>query len=128
MEKKKITRKKMSIKKKLSIEDKRKYPRLKKDVTVDFKLANSLDEFQKVKSENISSEGVKLETFYVDQPLATGQFMEMFLKEAEDGEAINVLGKIVWVDRKKFSLKTQIGIKLIFLSDGDAEKIKKLLK
>jgi len=116
------------LKKKLPKEGKRKYPRLKKDVTIDFKLVNSLDEYQLGMSENISPEGVKLETIYVDKPLIEGQFMEMILKGAGDGEAIKVLGQIIWVDRMKFSFKTKMGIKLIFLLEGDAGKIKKLLK
>jgi len=118
----------MSIKKKPSTEDKREYPRLKKEVMIDFKLANSPDEYRRGKSENISLEGVKLETVYVDQPLIEGQFMEMFLKEAEDDEAIKVLGKIIWVDRKKFSFKKGVGIKLLCLLEGDAKKMEKLLK
>jgi len=99
---KKKTEKKTSKENKLPIVEKRKYPRLKKDVIINFKLANSPDEYQKGSSEDISLEGVKLETIYVDQPLIEGQFMEMFLKESEDGETIKVLGQIIWVDRKNF--------------------------
>lgn len=125
---KKGTKKKTSTEKKPPIENKRKYPRLKKDVSIDFKLANSLDEYQKGTTENISLEGIKLETIYVDQPLIEGQFMEMFLKGADDDETIKVLGQIIWVDRQNFSFKIKMGIKLIFLLDGDGEKIEKLLK
>jgi len=96
--------KKTPIKKKLRTEGKRKYPRLKKDVNIEFKLVNSLDSYQKGKSEDISPEGVRLEAIHVDQPLIEGQYMEMILKGAGTDEAIKVLGQVVWVDREKLSL------------------------
>ena len=109
-------------------ERKRKYPRLKKDVIIDFKLVNAPGDYQMGKSVDVSSTGVKLEAVCTDRPPVKGQFIEMVFKGDRPGEEVKTLGEVMWMNQMRFSLNTKMGIKLIFLSAGDAEKIKKLLK
>ena len=87
------------------MEDKRKYLRLDKDVIIDFKLVNSLDKYQMGISENISQDGVKVETVNDGKPFTKGQFVEMALKGAGPGQGIKVLGQIIWVSRMRPSWK-----------------------
>ena len=119
---------KAPVKKEDPTDGKRKYPRLKKDVIIDFKMVNAPGEYQMGKSVDVSPEGIKLEAVCTDQIPVEGQFIEMVLKGDRPGEEIKVLGQIMWVQHMRFSFNTKIGIKLVFLSDGDAEKVKKLLK
>ena len=109
-------------------EENRKYPRLRKDVTVQFKLANSQDAYFEAMSENISMDGVLIEMINVDQSFIKGNFVEIALQGPPASVPVKVLGQIAWVNQMRFSYKIKMGIKILSLVDGSDEQMRRLLK
>jgi len=109
-------------------EENRKYPRLKKDVTVQFKLANSQNAYFEAMSDDISMDGVRIEMINTDQSFIKGNIVEIVLQGSPASVPVKVLGQIAWVKQMKFSYKIKMGIKVLSLIDGNDEHMRRLLK
>ncbi len=108
--------------------ERRQYPRLKTSMIVGFRRLESMDEYKKCVSENISMGGLKLDVPSVRQPVSINQVIELMLKSpGELGEPVKAMGRVAWVKEKKDAQGFEIGLMLTYVRKEDKERFTQYL-
>lgn len=108
--------------------ERRKYPRLKKDLVIGFRKLESLKEHKEVLSENISMGGLKINIPFLSEPLSINQVIELTINNPQE-ELISVkaLGRVAWMREKENREGYEIGIMLTYIRKEDRERFSQYL-
>jgi len=104
--------------------ERRQYPRLKNGMLVQMRMADSLEDYQNIKTQDISLGGFMIEMTRPIEPFKAGQLIEVMIKE---NEFIKALGRIIWINEKNDSFRIEMGVQLVYMKEEDLQRMKRNL-
>lgn len=107
--------------------ERRRYPRLKKSLTVNFRPMESLAQYDSSITGNLSPEGLMLEMPPAENPPAINQLLEITIS-GHQGEPIRAMAKVVWIRQKEDGTGLSAGVRLTYIREEDKEKFKMSLE
>lgn len=106
--------------------DRRKYPRLKKNLAVQYRQVESLQEHEVSNTQDLSNSGIRLEVAPDGSVPAVNQLLEIMVREAEQ-EPIRAIGKVVWVKEKEDRSGILVGVKITYIRKEDLPRFEACL-
>lgn len=107
--------------------ERRKYPRIKKDLIVNFRPVESLKECATSRTEDLSTDGLRIDITTLEHPPQLNQLLEITIKDPQEEEAVKAIGKIVWIRQKEKEKGFNAGVKLTYIRKEDKLKFIKYL-
>jgi len=109
--------------------ERRKFIRLKKSLIAGFRKMESMDDFAKGITEDISIGGFRIEVPYLITPLSCGQLIEIGLKDTNSIHApLKGMGRVVWLKRKEGGAGFEVGIMLTHIREQDRARFRQYLQ
>lgn len=104
-------------------EERRRYQRMQKNLSVGIKKLESLGPDIECRSENIGIGGLKIEVPFLEDSYVVNQNIELTINEPEKNqEPLKAFGKIIWMREKKNKPGFEIGIMLTYIRKEDRER------
>jgi hypothetical protein len=111
-----------------SQDDRRKYPRLKKDLIVGFRRADSMAKYEGGAVDDISMGGFRIDVAFLGKPLQVDQVIEITISESQgNGKSITAIGRVAWVKQKGDAHAHEIGVMLTYIKKEDKGRFMKYL-
>ena len=106
-------------------EDKRAYPRFKKEVTLSWRKASSSKKYNKGSTTEIGEGGFRIQ---LKENRAVGENLEFTINDPyKPSKPIKVFGRITWIKKRDEDSALEAGIKITRLSGKDKPRFSKLL-
>lgn len=103
--------------------ERRKYPRLKKNLRIGFRKMDSMEHYEETQTENIGMGGFMMDVAYLDKPPQVHQIIEITLKDPnEEGEPIKAIGRISWIREKENNEGLEVGVRITYIKDEYRDK------
>lgn len=108
--------------------NRRKYPRLKKELMVGFRKVDSMEQYKNGSTDNISMGGFRIDVAFLGKPLLINQAIEITINEPQEkGEPIKTIGRVAWIKEKEDKHSHEIGVMLTYIRKEDKERFMKYL-
>ena len=102
--------------------ERRRYPRLKKDLLIGLRGAESLAEYKASVTENVSLGGIKMDLQSLEG-LSVNQPVEVVIKDAKGkDDPIKALGRIAWMQSKEKPVRHEVGIHITYVQKKDQQR------
>lgn len=108
--------------------ERRKYPRIKKELVAGFRKAESLANHVNAISKDVGCEGVKIEVRELPEGFEAGQTVEISLKVNPEMNPISALGRIAWISPNLEEGGFEIGVKLVHIKPEDRKTFEEFIK
>ena len=109
----------------ISTVERRVYPRIKKCFNVNFRVLDSMKEYNASKTVDVNLGGISIEISPELIP-EIDRALEIVITD-EQGKSVKAMGKLCWIRRGENSEKMKAGIKLTYISRDDWETFKQYL-
>lgn len=106
--------------------EKRRYPRIKKDLLVSFRPLESLGDHVFSMVEDLSLGGMRLDIPAQDKTLEIDQCIEIIIDDPHQEQEVKAIGKVIWIHKKEDG-SFQAGIKLNYVRKEDRDMLIKYL-
>ena len=106
--------------------DKRRYPRIKKTLIVNFRTLDSLSSHKISNTIDISLGGFKMDIANADNLPKINQVIEITLQNNQDSP-ITAIGKVIWLRKKQDQQGFEVGVMLTYVKNQDKERFMKYL-
>ncbi len=111
-----------------SYPDKRKLPRLKKNLVIRFRKIDSLGEHEGGTTVDVGVGGFKVDVAFLGKPLSPNQPIEIRINEPDrSNHAIRALGRVAWVKDREDGHSHEIGVMLTYIKEEDRDRFIKYL-
>ena len=105
--------------------ERRTYPRIKKCFDVNFRVLDSMQEYNAAKTVDLNLGGISIE-INPDLIPEINRVLEIVITD-ENGKGVKAMGKLCWIRRGENSEKMKAGIKLTYINKDDWETFKRYL-
>lgn len=103
--------------------ERRQYPRIKKDLIVEFRKMDSLKNYNNAQSINMGFGGIRIDTGLAKSSLTVNQLIEISIKDSrEDSSPIKAIGRVLWIKKKASAKGYEAGIMLTYVRKEDRKK------
>lgn len=100
--------------------DKRKYPRLKKNLIVRLRKIESLEQYEHGATEDIGIGGFRIDVAFLGKPLLVNQTIEVSMNEPQEKTVpIKTIGRVAWIKEKEDRHSHEIGVMLTYMRKQD---------
>ena len=105
--------------------ERRAYPRIKKSFSVNFRVLDSMKEYNASKTIDVNLGGISIE---INPELIPeiDRALEIMIIDGQ-GKRVKAIGKLCWIRKEEGSEKMKAGIKLTYISKDDWETFKQYL-
>lgn len=108
--------------------DRRKYPRLKKNLAVHFRRMDSMKQYLKGATRDIGAGGFRADVSFLHKPFSINQAIEITINEPQEGsKPIKAIGRVAWVKDGEDVHGHEIGVMLTYIKKEDKERFLKYL-
>jgi len=108
--------------------DKRKYPRLKKDLKINLREMESIERHKEYATSDISLGGFRVKSDIHNKHLEPGMIIETVIKDPdEETRPLRAIGRVAWVRERENKEGYEAGIRLTYMKEEDRMRFKKYL-
>jgi len=108
--------------------ERREYPRLKRDLIVEFRRMDSMKNYHDSVVDDISAGGFKIEVAFGGRPLAINEVIEIAIRDPEQKDkVIKAIGRVAWIKQKEDKHGHDMGVMLTYIKEEDKEKFRQYL-
>ena len=110
-------------------QERRKYPRLKKDLIVEFRRMDSMESYEESAADDIGAGGFRVEVAFGGRPLSVNEVIELTLRDPQEKDkAIKAIGRVAWIKEKEDKHGHDMGVMLTHVKEEDRERFIGYLK
>lgn len=103
--------------------DRRRYPRLKKNLIINFRRIESMEQYERGDTNDIGRGGFSADVAFLGKPFAVNQTVEVNIRDPQGkAEPIKAIGRIAWVREKGNGHSHEIGIMLTYIKEDNKEQ------
>ena len=103
--------------------EKRRYPRLNTNLIAGFRRIDSMEEYARGLTEDVSIGGFKVDMECPDPSFSVDRAMEItIIDPRQDEPPVKAFGKIAWMKEKEDGLACEIGVKLTYMHKEDRKR------
>lgn len=108
--------------------ERRKYPRLKKNLIVHFRKIESMEKYESGTTVDIGVGGFRVDVAFIGKPLAANQPIEISVSEPQQkSEPIKAIGRVAWIKEKGDDHSYEIGVMLTYINEKERTRFLKYL-
>jgi hypothetical protein len=108
--------------------DRRRYPRLKRDLIVKFRKIESMEHYEYGAMDNMGTGGFRIDVAFLGRPLAVNQTVEVSIKEPEEkDETMRAIGRVIWIKEKEDKYSHELGVMLTYIKKENRARFLKYL-
>lgn len=108
--------------------DRRRYPRLKRNLITGFRKMDSMERYKEARTEDIGIGGFRIDVAFLGKPLSVNQVIEITVKDPrEKAEPVKAVGRVAWVRKSENEHGYEIGAMLTYIRKEDKARFLKYL-